>query len=927
MSHKWYFVTAIALLASSISACSDAKDPAAVSNTSGGEDAGVDSATPAVKQAFATTPSHGSTIALAPDDSRLVVANGEASSATVFSVDFAASAQPTLTKMAELPVGAEPSQVVVNPSGEFALVISRKDQKLVRIDGLQDKPVKGAELSIGSEATGLALTPGGKTAWLASSVDGTVVGIDTATMKITTTIDLNAVLAESGYLGDGLTARPSLSHPRSVAITNNGDKIEDDETLWVTEYDAVQKTPVLPDGSNADTAKVALIYKIPLATKKVSIVEIPAMADMGFHDHKDAVAGCFPNQLLSMNIQGGFGYVTSVCASPKGPQGMFTGPANAACTTDATCPGAAVGSCAALKCATNCTDNAQCGANRGKCVANVCAGNPANVKSGSAPAVSIIDLGAGKTIATVNLAKEFDASFTAAGMADDATRRLPLVTFDVGFVPGTVTAYFPSNGTDAVFRVDFNATYDASTIDGVGSPKAPFINLTPAGVDPSRIGRMPTGIAIANKAHTKDSPQRFAFVINENTRNVAVLDLEKQEIAGASDGVPNVVAASALPTDPGEQDRLEGKRLFGTGLGRWSFKGQGWVACQSCHIDGLSDNVTWYFPRGPRQPQSLDGTFNSKDPTDMRISNWNAFQDEISDHEMGAVRSTAGGIGAIVKDGALSADSRIAIDKINQAGLAGSSTTASDPMNPGALATACVNDDWQKVLAYIKSIRSPRRPSNLDVALVAKGADEFASANCQGCHGGDKWTVSARFYTPDSTNVLNVALQTTPWGAEVTTAGFPAALLPATTPTAQNMRYKGSAAADFDSLTCALRNVGTFGVAEAKVGVAEVRKDMVTAAQGNETDGKGYNPPSLLGANMGAPYLHAGQARTLEALLSTTFAAHYQALAPTFLADGDTDRAAKTAALVQYLLSIDEDAKTVAIPALGPTGGSFCHTL
>src|SRR4051812_13867303 len=102
---------------------------------------------------------------------------------------------------------------------------------------------------------------------------------------------------------------------------------------------------------------------------------------------------------------------------------------------------------------------------------------------------------------------------------------------------------------------------------------------------------MPTGIAVANKTHTARSEKRFAFVANEATRNLLVVDLENQEVAGVSSGTPVTAQGAALPTDPIEQDVLEGKRLFTTGLGRWSWKGQGWMSCVTCHSDGLSDNV------------------------------------------------------------------------------------------------------------------------------------------------------------------------------------------------------------------------------------------------------------------------------------------------------------------------------------------------
>lgn len=875
--------------------------------------------------AIAPTPSHGSTIALSPDDSRLVVANVDSGTATVFAVEWTDGAAPVLTKLVELAVGAEPAAVVVHPSGAAAFVIARKDQKIVRIDDLSSStPKLGPAAKTGSEPTGLALTPRGTTAWVTSWIDGTVTGFDVEELKATSTIDLNATLAQAGYLGE-VNPRPSLAHPRSIAITNNGDAIEDDETMWVTEFYAQTKTPLLADGSNADTARSGVVYRIGLGDKVPSIVELPPMVDMGFKDHKGGTAGCFPNQLLNITIQGGFGYVNSVCASPKGPQGMFSGPAAKGCAGDGECPGAVAGSCVSLKCTTNCTTDAECGAVGGKCGANfVCQGNAANVKTQVAPAISIIDLGGKKTIATINMAKEVDADFAKRGMPDDGTRRLPLTTFDLGFVPGTVTAYLPSRGTDAVFKIDFNATYEASTIDGLGDPKAPFINLAPAGVDPSRIGRMPMGLVVANKLHPKDTATRYAFVANENTMNVSVLDLSAQDIAGRSEGTPNVMSSSALPTDAKAKDVLEGRRLFVTGLGRWSLKGQGWGSCESCHVDGLSDNVTWFFPRGPRQPNSLDALFSKKDENDMRFQNWTAVQDELSDHEMGAIRGSLGGVGAIVSSAALDPASRIAIDKIGHAGLGGSSRAVADPANPLALAQGSAIDDWEKMLTWAKTVRSPRRPTNLDAAQVAAGKSAFLEGKCQGCHGGAKWTTSKVFYTPDGANAVNASLKTTSWTSAVQSAGFPTALLPATSGANQNMRYNGAAGGDFDQIVCAIRPVGTFGVADPRVGVAELRRDMTAKAQGDEVDGKGYNPPSLLGVQVGAPFFHAGQVRTLEGLLSSTFATHREALTGGFLADASPGREAKLTALVAFLLSIDEDAEPIAIPALGPGGGDFC---
>jgi hypothetical protein len=83
--------------------------------------------------------------------------------------------------------------------------------------------------------------------------------------------------------------------------------------------------------------------------------------------------------------------------------------------------------------------------------------------------------------------------------------------------------------------------------------------------------------------------------------------------------------------------------------------------------------------------------------------------------------------------------------------------------------------------------------------------------------------------------------------------------------------------------------------------------------------------PSLLGVSVGAPYLHAGGARTLEALFSDKFSQHHQALAANFLTEADaTARNEQVAALVQYLLSIDEASAFPGLPGTGASGGSLC---
>jgi hypothetical protein len=905
----------------------DTQPPGAAPDGGGGDDGSV--SPPGINTTKFSRPSHGSAMDLSEDDKILVAVNRDLGSVSVFDIAYTAGKPPTLTKKAEIQTCAEPSQVVLAPNGDRAFVVCRKDQKVVRLDALRTAPAKGPEVAVGSEPTGIALTPKATAAWVANWADGTTTEIDTDKMTVRSSINLNDALAKSGVLGT-VSARPGLAHPRSVAITNNNDDIEIDESVFVTEFFGQQKEALAPNGSNADIAKQGFVYRITLKDKSVSMVALPPIADIGIHDHADGVAGCYPNQLQSINVQGSFAYVLSICASPKGPLGDFAGPAFATCAADAACPGAVAGSCnlAAVPavCKTNCTQDAQCGLG-GVCdTTSICKTNLWDAKSLLTSAVSVIDIGANKVVASVAMNGEFDKLFAAKKTPDTTARRMPLHAVDIAFVPGTLNAYIPAKGSDAVFRLDFNATYDTKALDSIGSTDRQFIPLDLGTLDSSKQGKLPIAMTIAHSAK-EDAADRFGFVLNDATRNVTVIDLKTDNIAGLPDQ-PAVTSAAAMPSAPTDQDVLEGRRLFSTGLGRWSFNGQGWGACESCHWDGLSDQVTWFHLRGARQTPSLDQTVNKKNPSMHRVMNWQANVDELEDHEAGALRTVLGGVGADVKSLDLALSSRIAFDKNGHAGLNGSMAAAVDPLSPSTLVTEVdLVDDWKKVDAFQKTIRSPRKPSNLDAAKVAAGRATFTEGKCAGCHGGDLWTLSRVFYTPDvnvtAPNNVNAMLKSTSWSSAVSTAGFPPSLLPTSLVANQTMRYSGPNPAALDQLTCLLRPVGTFGMAETGVGVAELKRNMVAVAQGNEPTGKGYNVPSLLGVGANAPYFHAGNARTLEAVLSSPFAEHYAALNTSFLGDVDT-AAAKREALVQFLLSIDQDTPLIALPALGPDGGDFC---
>jgi mono/diheme cytochrome c family protein len=540
-----------------------------------------------------------------------------------------------------------------------------------------------------------------------------------------------------------------------------------------------------------------------------------------------------------------------------------------------------------------------------------------SVKTSTAPVMSIIDIRKNQEVqgSAENLNASFAALF-AKNKTPDGQQRFPLFAGDIAFVPGTTVGYVTADGADAVFRFQVNA--DDGTIASVGGSTNLFIDLLNLPAD--KIGKSPIGIAVAQ------SMKKLALVNSEVSRNVAMLDFNTQSVAGGAMN-PNVIQISALPVAGSDADKiLRGKRFFKTGTGRWSLRGQGWGSCQSCHGDGLTDNVTWYFARGPRQSVSLDGTFATKHADDVRIMNWTAIKDQVDDFDDNTT-GTSGGVGAIVNFVSVPPQTKDRIDFIGlgHGNLNGSSEQAADPANPLMFAEAPKLNDWAEITRYIQTIRSPRKPSNLDPKKVEAGKELFSTyGSCQGCHSGEKWTISRRFYTPtiDTMNALKTAPLAIP-------AGFPTALLPAQKPENQLLRFGGTNPAALDQIQCVIRPVDTFNVAEDGVGIAELRADMKTVSQGDGDpagEGRGYNIPSLLGLGLGAPYLHAGNARTLEAMFnSETFAVHARALAPNFLTETDPYVIDQNVDyLVQYLLSIDEDSQWPRIPEPGPQGGSLC---
>jgi hypothetical protein len=273
--------------------------------------------------------------------------------------------------------------------------------------------------------------------------------------------------------------------------------------------------------------------------------------------------------------------------------------------------------------------------------------------------------------------------------------------------------------------------------------------------------------------------------------------------------------------------------------------------------------------------------------------------------------------------------------------------------------------DWDAIDQYVRTVQAPRAPTRFSDDLVKRGRSLFIEHNCAGCHGGDGWSISKVFYDPSPSlngslpykapdfasyvdgslgpldpmlGRLRIESYSMPSGAPDAFKELNPPLRSATSVTFRSSPPASAATeaakVEFlfspapDQLNCALRDVGTFPAQSSPdqpnfVGIVpddappiwEGRRIKQAGAMGMEyrdvlaTGSDGFNVPSLVGLAWGAPYFHAGNARTLEEVFDPKFSRHYKALSPLFDPTPEDIRE-----LVSYLLSIDETDPSAPIP-------------
>jgi YVTN family beta-propeller protein len=701
-----------------------------------------------------------------------------------------------------------------------------------------------AEIPVGKEPRNLAISPDGRRVFVANAGDDTLTVLDATarpfpvigTVKVGTE-PYGLAFTPNGsklYVANARSNTVSVvdpsslavlrtitgvgQEPRGIAITNDGDTDDGDEKVYVTQFFGVDRAGALVGADDYKEGHVAVIATATDTVTKQAVLN--PMADTGFKSNGSALRRIAPK--TDANGQPVFDVVTG--AFPNMMQAV-----------------AIKGQHAYLP--------NTCASPDGPVRFNV------NVQSCLAVLDTTTDAEgtAGGVAQTLNMNRGIN--FEVADPADERKRLFLAVPWAVAFKNHADVGYAVSLSSNVVVKVVLDA-------DGTPTINAPKAANDAGSIVRILVGQGPRGIVV-------NSTDKRAYVANENSRDVSVIDL-------AADKVIATIATAALP-QPGTDaaKRLIGKAVFDSSTGvdlpaltSQALSGvvqrfparlskEGWSSCFACHGFGRTDNVAWVFGSGLRRTSSLHASFNPKDANDIKLLNHSAINNEVQDFQNN-ILDVSGGLGLIVDAAGNTAG-----------GPDGTGAGGSKP--PLAVKNAGRSAQLDALAFYVATgIGTPRSPLAAEPAATAlglqiqRGREQFGAANCASCHGGPGWA-SGRFNRLPA--VPTIALD----------QGVPVTL-------------------------DVLRDVGTFFATAPN----ELKANGTTAA-----GALGFNPPSLLGTFALAPYLHNGSAPTLVEVMKLK--KHRTSGLPAGAAD-PFDDPARLADIVQFLQSIDTSTVPFDIP-------------
>ena len=713
-------------------------------------------------------------------------------------------------------MGKEPRFVAIAPNDSRAYVTNAIDGTMSVIDLTANTPVAlGSAVDVGVEPRGIAITPNGTYAFIAGNTTS-----DVAVVKLSS----NEVV---GRVHTG-------GNPYAVAISNDGDRNDGDERVYVTQLFGEVIDPARPDGFDDAKQGVVSSFRVSDAVANAGTAPVTRLLLKPLASGFNADRRNFcPLTRDALQTAGTVKYFNS------GPDGAGNGAAALAKQTF--CPDVASANIDAAgpigRVAQKAYPNMLFGALlRGPFlyVPNVGAQPepPVNFNSNVQALVGVLS-------STINAETPFSVNLNTY-VPKEATPASPTTSLDKLFLNDIVAMdadksgknfLVVSRGGNYVIRATIGTDGKLTTLDANNVARR------------FQTGNLPSGVVMARSGLR-------AYVNNELNTSISALNLQDNTVIARD-------IESSAPPAPGTQAHrnLVGKLAFFTALGvpdkldntgdgqfdvplrdivplanRGKASNNAWSSCASCHDDGHADNVTWIFETGPRQTIPLEGTFARNNLDDQRILNWSAVRGSNTDFNNNA-RGIQGGTGfATNVDG---------VDKTTQV------------FNHGP--TKGISDSLDAMSEWVATVRAPIMPA-APAAAEANGRTVF-TANCASCHGGAKWTksrtkglyqdnpllqvdpVGPAFFTGVGKNDAGVALAG-PQVVSVTRAGKPTLLM--------------------------LDNVGTFNPASP----IEIRG--AAAVAGQSTQGAipfgagGFNSPSLLGVAFSGPYFHDGSSHTLE---------------------------------------------------------------
>jgi YVTN family beta-propeller protein len=740
---------------------------------------------------------------------RHVIQRGAAMLVLVMAV--AAPAEAQTTRFAG-PTNSQP--LALNADGSFLVVENPDNNTASFFDVRNDRNRKVAEVPVQSEPNGAAFSPNGRKAYIANTVSGTV-----------SVIKVNIA---GGAIGAAKTHIPVGTEPWGLCMSPNGTRLfvmnarsnsvsvintATDTVIATVTVDTEPRGCAVTNDGDADDTDEALYV-----THFMSFLR-PGKVD----GQDDAKAG----RVTILNA-GTNAFVTSVVLNPLADSGFL----------------AAGDALARIAPGANFTfpTGAYPNGLQNVAVKGAWAFVPNTGASPNGP--FRFNVNTQSLLSVINRTNFSDAGQTInmhRAVSEQASEPKLFITqpWAMAFENSSNDGFVISAASDIMVKVRVDPASGAPTV--LSDP------LDPTRVLQIKVGKNPRGIVV-NANDTR------AYVMNYVSRDVSVIDLTP-----AREIVTTTLPSASLPSPGSQEDKIHiGKELYHTSVGAFDgpagngrMSNSGWGACAACHPLGLSDQVVWIFPDGPRRTISQHTDFDQTDITRsvQRVLNWSAVREEEEDFELN-IRAVSGGQGLIVLADGVTPDPAVQNLAPNASG------------GRNQVKVRGVNA-WDAIKSYVQfGIRTPISPVSKTDPDVVSGRALFISANCQQCHGGAQWTSGRLRFTP---------------------------------PPAANQIVNGQLIAE-------LRGVGTFDPAAFN----EVKN---TGAPAIGSDG--FVPASLLSV-FSVPadtLLHNGSAQSLDQVMTNV--THRSA--GTSGVDTLTN-AADRAKIVKFLLSIDASTVPIPLP-------------